>query len=75
MAVDPTTVHGRGSFLLGLLHYAGWHLEIQETELVRIHAFRDGVEVDVSGASLPEAAGTAFARAMRSGTGRQGDEG
>ena len=57
----------RGSFLLELLHFAGWQLEIREGETATIRAKRAGVEFEVTGASLPEAAGKVFARAMRSG--------
>ena len=56
-----------GSFLLELLYYAGWQLRVQSGETVRIHAARHGIEIDVTGRSLPQAAGTVFARAMRSG--------
>jgi hypothetical protein len=55
-----------GSFLLELLDYAGWTLRIHDAKPVRILAKRDDVELDVTGSSLPEAAGTVFARAMRS---------
>ena len=55
-----------GSFLLELLHYAGWRLTVREADVVRIRAVRDGVDIAASGRSLPEAAGTIFARAMRS---------
>ena len=67
MAANPVIATEGGSFLLELLHYAGWRLQVRDGETVRIHAARDGVEVDAAGASLPEAAGVAFARAMRSG--------
>jgi hypothetical protein len=67
MATSPAIRPEGRSFLLELLHYAGWRLQVRHGETVRIHAVRDGVEVDVAGASLPEAAGIAFARAMRSG--------
>ena len=58
-----------GSFLLELLHYAGWRLHVAEGRPVRVRATRDGVELDVVGSSFPEAAGTIFARAMRSRAG------
>jgi hypothetical protein len=67
MAANPAIRPEGGSFLLQLLHYAGWRLQVRDGETVTVHAARDGVEVDVTGASLAEAAGIAFARAMRSG--------
>ena len=62
----------RESFLLELLHFAGWRLQIRRGSSTRIRAARGGVELDVTGPSLSHAAGTLFARAMRSsrGTGR-----
>src|SRR5205807_7228248 len=44
----------------------GWELQIRDDNSPRIHARRGEVELEVTGASLPEAAGTVFARAMRS---------
>jgi hypothetical protein len=71
MAAAPAMRSENGdSFLLQLLHYAGWRLRVRNGETVTIRAVRDDVVVDVTGASLPEAAGVAFARAMRSGSGR-----
>jgi hypothetical protein len=67
VAPNPITRSEGGSFLLELLYYAGWQLRVQKDETVRIHAARDGIEIDVTGPSLPQAAGTGFARAMRSG--------
>lgn len=55
-----------GSFLLELLHLAGWQLQVRESDVARIRARRGEVELEVTGASLAEAAGTVFARAMRS---------
>ena len=55
-----------GSFLLELLHLAGWQLQVRDSDRARIRASRGEVELEVSGASLAEAAGTVFARAMRS---------
>lgn len=66
MAAEPVRLAG-GAFLLELLHYAGWQLQIRQ-DIVLIHAARDGVEISVAGASLPEAIQAAFTRAMRSGT-------
>ena len=59
----------RESFLLELLHFAGWRLEIRQGSSTRIRAARSGVELDVTGRSLAQAAGTLFARAMRSNRG------
>ena len=55
-----------GSFLLELLHLAGWQLQVRHSDRARIRARRGEVELEVTGASLAEAAGTVFARAMRS---------
>jgi len=54
------------SFLLELLHLAGWQLQVRDRDGARIRARRGEVELEVTGASLAEAAGTVFARAMRS---------
>lgn len=67
VAPNPVTRSEGGSFLLELLYYAGWQLRVREGETVRIHAARHGIEIDITGRSLPQAAGTVFARAMRSG--------
>ena len=53
------------SFLLDLLTYAGWRLWVTDDARIRIRATRDDVELDVTAATLPAAAGTVFARAMR----------
>jgi hypothetical protein len=55
-----------GSFLLELLHLAGWQVQVRDSDRAQIHARRGEVELEVTGASLAEAAGTVFARAMRS---------
>jgi hypothetical protein len=75
VATNFLTYAERESFLLELLHFAGWQLQIRRGEPARIRATRDGVEVDVSGSSLSEAAGVAFARAMRSSHDRGRSEG
>ena len=54
------------SFLLQLLHFAGWQLRIDHGVPTRIRAARDGVHLEVTGSSLAQAAGIMFARAMRS---------
>ena len=56
--------------MLDLLVYAGWRLWVRDDEPVRIRATRDGVELDVTAATVPGAAGTVFAKAMRSGRDR-----
>lgn len=67
MATDlPDQTH-RGSFLIQLLHFAGWQLQVYEGETARIRANRGDVALDVTADSLADAAGTVFARAMRSG--------
>jgi hypothetical protein len=55
-----------GAFLLELLHFAGWRLQVRDGETATIRARRADVELEVSGSSLAEAAGVVFARAMRS---------
>lgn len=67
VATSLATASDGGSFLLELLHYAGWQLQVRDGRLARIRASRDGVEIDVTGSTFAEAAGVAFARAMRSG--------
>ena len=66
MATNLADKADRGSFLLELLYLAGWQLQIRDDNSPRIHARRGEVELEVTGASLAEAAGTVFARAMRS---------
>ena len=66
MATNLAGKAHRGSFLLELLHFAGWQLQVRVGGTPRIHARRGEVELEVTGASLAEAAGTVFARAMRS---------
>jgi len=66
MATTSVSDPERESFLLELLHFAGWRLEIRPGSTTRIRAARSGVELDVTGPSLSYAAGTLFARAMRS---------
>ena len=72
MATNSVSYRERESFMLDLLHLAGWRLEIRRGSSTRIRAARSGIELDVTGASLSHAAGTLFARAMRAGrdTGR-----
>lgn len=72
MALSSASDPERESFLLELLHFAGWRLEIRRGSSTRIRAARGRVQLDVTGPSLSHAAGTVFARAMRSsrGTGR-----
>ena len=65
MATNSVSHPERESFLLELLHLAGWRLEIRQGSSTRIRAARSGVVLDVTGPSLSHAAGTLFARAMR----------
>ena len=65
MATDSVTNREPDSFLLELLHFAGWQLQIRRGRPTRIRAKRARVQLDVTGSSLSEAAGVVFARAMR----------
>ena len=56
-----------GSFLLELLYFAGWQLQVRGGKAPSIRATRADVELEVAGASLADAAGRLFAQAMRSG--------
>ena len=67
MATDLSDKTHGGSFLLELLHFAGWQLQVRDGETPRIRANRGDVALDVTADSLADAAGTVFARAMRSG--------
>ena len=68
MATNLATDPDRGSFLLELLHFAGWDVEVRESETTtRIRARRAHVELEAAGKSRADAAGLVFARAMRSG--------
>jgi hypothetical protein len=71
VATDVSDKTHGGSFLLELLHFAGWQLQVQDGETARIRASRNDVALDVTADSLADAAGTVFARAMRSGRGRR----
>jgi hypothetical protein len=66
MTTNPAANAPAGSFLLELLQLAGWHLQVRDSDTARIRARRGEVELEVTGASLAEAVGTVFARAMRS---------
>ena len=72
MATNLANEAREGSFLLELLYFAGWRLRVRDGEVARIHAKRAGVELEVTGTNLAEAAGTVFARAMRSSRRRTG---
>ena len=69
MATNWVSHPERESFLLELLRFAGWRLQVRRGSSTRIRATRSGVVLDVTGSSLAQAAGTLFARAMRSGRG------
>jgi len=66
MATNRAANAPAGSFLLELLQLAGWQLQVRDTDTARIRARRGDVELEVTGASLADAVGTVFARAMRS---------
>ena len=66
MATDLSDKTHGGSFLLELLHFAGWRLQVRDGDAPTIRATRAEIELEVGGASLAEAAGTIFAQAMRS---------
>ena len=70
MATNLSDKAHEGSFLLELLHFAGWKLQVRDGKTPRIRANRGDVALDVTADSLPDAAGTVFARAMRSGRSR-----
>jgi hypothetical protein len=72
MATNLANETRGGSFLLELLYFAGWQLRVRDGAVPRIHATRAGVELEVTGATLAEATGRLFARAMRSSRGRNG---
>jgi hypothetical protein len=67
--VNATSYAAGESFLLDLLHLAGWQLQVLRAPVPRILASREQVELNVSGSSPANAAGVVFARAMRSGAG------
>lgn len=56
----------RASFLLELLHFAGWRLQVRRGNPTTIRASREDVALEVTESTLPRAAGVVFARAMRS---------
>ena len=65
MATRLVEASRSGSFLLELLYFAGWRLELRDGART-IRATRGEVELEVSGATRAEGAGIVFARAMRS---------
>ena len=66
MAPDAILRDEQESFLLELLHFAGWQLRVRRGRPARIRATRNTVQLDVTGSSVAEAAAIVFARAMRS---------
>jgi hypothetical protein len=56
-----------GAFLLELLHFAGWRLQIHAGDPPQIRATRADVTLEATGPTVTEAVGVVFARAMRSG--------
>jgi hypothetical protein len=73
MATNPANHARGGSLLLELLYFAGWQLRVRDGAIPTIHATGADVQLEVSGASLADAAGTIFARAMRSSRYRDRD--
>jgi hypothetical protein len=69
VATNPITYGERASFLLELLYFAGWQLQIRRGNPTTIRATRDDVSLEVAETSLLRAAGVMFARAMRSSHG------
>jgi hypothetical protein len=59
---------------LELLYFSGWQLRVRDGAIPMIQATRADVELEVSGASLGDAAAAIFARAMRSSRRRGRDE-
>ena len=55
MATSLPTYGEPGAFLLELLYFAGWHLDVRDDQTTTIRATRADVEVEVSGDSLDEA--------------------
>jgi hypothetical protein len=74
MATNPANHARGGSFLLELLYFAGWQPRVRDGAMPTIQATRADVELEVRGASLADAAGTIFARAMRSSRRRDRDQ-
>ena len=66
VATNPISIGEQGSFLLELLYFAGWKLQVRRGHPTTIHATRGDVALEVTEASLSRAAGVMFARAMRS---------
>ena len=68
MARDLVDGRGDGAFLLELLHFAGWQLELRRQQPPRIGARRGVINVEAGGTSLAEAVDRLFTEAMRSGS-------
>ena len=69
-AMARDLVEGRrdGAFLLELLHFAGWQLDLRQQQPPRIGARRGVINLEAGGTSLAEALGRLFTEAMRSGS-------
>jgi hypothetical protein len=67
MATDLVDGRRDGAFLLELLQFAGWQLELRQQQPPRIGARRGVIEVEAGGTSLAEAVDRLFTEAMRSG--------
>ncbi len=68
MAKDLVDGRRDGAFLLELLHFAGWQLELRERQPPTMAARRGVAEVEAGGTSLAEAVDRLFTEAMRSGS-------
>jgi len=67
VATNPLTAGKRESFLLELLTFSGWRLQLlQRGNPTTIRATRGSVVLVVTETTFPRAAGVVFARAMRS---------
>jgi hypothetical protein len=66
MASDLVDERRDGAFLLELLHFAGWQLELRQHQPPRIGARRGIINVEAGGTNLAEAVERLFTEAMRS---------
>ena len=67
MTVDELAERYDGSDLLTLLTLSGWTIRRSPSPGTTLQAARNGVKVSARAASLPEAIGSLFIRAMRVG--------
>ena len=66
MARDLVEGRRDGAFLLELLHFAGWQLDLRQQQPPRIGARRGVIKVEAGGTNLAEAVDRLFTEAMRS---------